>query len=156
MKTSEVTVSLSPQAVLAHWQGHRALTRRTIEAFPDDALFSFKPAEPLRSFGEMMLEVIGMMAPTLHYLTSGEWSPAMPDLGHVRSKAALLTAWDEATEVLTVAWPHVPSERVWAVVPPLPHLTAVPYLIDNEVHHRAQGFVYLRLLGVEPPAFYER
>ena len=30
------------------------------------------------------------------------------------------------------------------------------YLIDNEVHHRGQGYVYLRELGVEPPAFYER
>jgi hypothetical protein len=30
------------------------------------------------------------------------------------------------------------------------------YVIDNEVHHRAQGFVYLRALGVEPPPFYDR
>ena len=30
------------------------------------------------------------------------------------------------------------------------------YVIDNEIHHRAQAYVYLRALGVEPPAFYER
>jgi uncharacterized damage-inducible protein DinB len=30
------------------------------------------------------------------------------------------------------------------------------YMVDNEIHHRAQGYVYLRLLGIEPPAFYER
>jgi uncharacterized damage-inducible protein DinB len=29
-------------------------------------------------------------------------------------------------------------------------------MIDNEIHHRAQGYVYLRLLGLEPPAFFER
>ncbi|MFD1732208.1 DinB family protein [Deinococcus malanensis] len=28
--------------------------------------------------------------------------------------------------------------------------------MENEIHHRGQGFVYLRLLGIEPPAFYER
>jgi uncharacterized damage-inducible protein DinB len=28
--------------------------------------------------------------------------------------------------------------------------------IDNEVHHRGQGYVYLRALGVEPPPFWER
>jgi uncharacterized damage-inducible protein DinB len=30
------------------------------------------------------------------------------------------------------------------------------YIVDNEVHHRAQGYVYLRALGIAPPAFYER
>jgi uncharacterized damage-inducible protein DinB len=30
------------------------------------------------------------------------------------------------------------------------------YFLDNEIHHRAQGFVYLRELGIEPPAFYRR
>ena len=27
------------------------------------------------------------------------------------------------------------------------------YALENEIHHRAQGYVYLRLLGLEPPAF---
>jgi uncharacterized damage-inducible protein DinB len=30
------------------------------------------------------------------------------------------------------------------------------YIIDNEVHHRGQGYVYLRALGIEPPPFYDR
>jgi uncharacterized damage-inducible protein DinB len=30
------------------------------------------------------------------------------------------------------------------------------YAIDNEIHHRGQGYVYLRANGVEPPPFYER
>ena len=30
------------------------------------------------------------------------------------------------------------------------------YWIDNEIHHRGQGYVYLRALGIEPPAFYDR
>ncbi|NLG08337.1 MAG: damage-inducible protein DinB, partial [Deinococcales bacterium] len=35
-------------------------------------------------------------------------------------------------------------------------LSLVQYAIDNEIHHRAQGYVYLRALGVEPPPFWER
>jgi uncharacterized damage-inducible protein DinB len=27
---------------------------------------------------------------------------------------------------------------------------------SNEIHHRGQGYVYLRALGIEPPRFYER
>jgi len=30
------------------------------------------------------------------------------------------------------------------------------YFIDNEIHHRGQGYVYLRTLGIEPPAFWDR
>ena len=30
------------------------------------------------------------------------------------------------------------------------------YAVDNEVHHRGQGYVYLRALSVEPPPFYDR
>jgi uncharacterized damage-inducible protein DinB len=30
------------------------------------------------------------------------------------------------------------------------------YAIDNEIHHRGQGYVYLRSLGIEPPPFWER
>jgi uncharacterized damage-inducible protein DinB len=29
-------------------------------------------------------------------------------------------------------------------------------VIDNEIHHRAQGYVYLRALNIEPPHFWER
>jgi uncharacterized damage-inducible protein DinB len=29
-------------------------------------------------------------------------------------------------------------------------------VIDNEIHHRGQGYVYLRALGIEPPPFCER
>lgn len=35
------TVIITPDALLAHWQGHRSLTRKVIEAFPDDKLFTY-------------------------------------------------------------------------------------------------------------------
>ena len=38
----------------------------------------------------------------------------------------------------------------------MPGWVAAIYAVDNEIHHRAQGYVYLRALGIEPPAFYER
>jgi uncharacterized damage-inducible protein DinB len=28
-------------------------------------------------------------------------------------------------------------------------------VIDKEIHHRGQGYVYLRALGIEPPPFYD-
>jgi len=31
---------ITPSELLEHWQGHRRLTRRMIEAFPEDAFFN--------------------------------------------------------------------------------------------------------------------
>ena len=75
-------VVITPEALLEHWQGHRRLTRRVIEAFQETVL-----------------------------------------------------AFDLYEGVL---------------------YTLLLYVIDNEIHHRGQGYVYLRALGTEPPHFYER
>ncbi len=152
---------LSPETLLAHWEGHRGLTRRTIELFPEEHLFTFAPAPPMRSFGAMMLEVVGMVRPTLEGLQTGEWSTTLPDLGHVSDRAALLAAWDESDVFLRDAWARLSPERLAQSesvygFPARPNVHLVLYLIDNEIHHRAQGFTYLRLLGVEPPSFYQR
>jgi hypothetical protein len=39
--TSTAAPIMSSQQLLEHWQGHRALTRRVIDAFPDDKLFTY-------------------------------------------------------------------------------------------------------------------
>ena len=38
----------------------------------------------------------------------------------------------------------------------MPVWALVMYAVDNEIHHRGQGMVYLRALGIEPPAFPDR
>ncbi len=35
-------------------------------------------------------------------------------------------------------------------------MDTVLYFIDNEIHHHGQGTVYLRALGIGPPAFWDR
>ena len=50
---------LTPGALLDHWQGHRRLTRRVIEAFPEDKLFSFSLGG-MRPFSEMVMEFLTM------------------------------------------------------------------------------------------------
>ena len=56
MATQE-TMFISAPALLMYWQGHRRLTRRVIEAFPDDKLFSFSIGG-MRPFGALALEMI--------------------------------------------------------------------------------------------------
>lgn len=162
--TTPTHTFIGPEALLEHWQGHQRLTRRVLEAFPEDQLFTFTPAPPMRSFGVLTLEIIGMVEPTLRGLHTGAWET--PDWDEMKKqpqpgKAELLARWDETAGAMREGFPQIPEARFqethtafgqWT----MPGSELILYLIDNEIHHRAQGYVYLRLLGTEPPAFYER
>lgn len=161
MDITDTAAFLMPDALLHHWQGHRRLTRRTIDRFPDDQIFTFAPAPSLRSFGEMMSEVVLMIEPTVRGLTSGKWHFSAP--AEIADKPHLLAAWEKADHILAAQWHSVGAARfqdndatVSSGLPPQPNTDFVLYQIDNEIHHRAQGFIYLRLLGIEPPPFHER
>lgn len=149
---------ISPPALLDHWQGHRRLTRRVIEVFPDEELFDHR-VEPMRSFGEMAAELLAMAAPMAKGLATDEWAEyAAPDLS---TKASILEAWDRSTEEIDEAWTRIPVERFGETLTAFGQYTDVAhnlvlYVVDNEVHHRGQGYVYLRGLGIEPPPFWER
>ena len=148
---------ITPDALLAHWQGHRRLTRRVIDAFPDDKLFTFS-AGGMRPFGELALEMLTMAEPMVRGIVSGDWK--MSDR-EPRPKADILRRWDEATQQLNSLWPQIPPKRfgeqatAFGQWPGVVH-DLILYVIDNEIHHRGQGYVYLRALGIEPPPFYER
>ena len=43
-----------------------------------------------------------------------------------------------------------------ADIDPNKRIALLLYVIENEIHHRGQGYVYLRSLGIEPPAFWDR
>jgi uncharacterized damage-inducible protein DinB len=144
--------------LLAHWQGHRRLTRRVIDAFPEDKLFTFSIAG-MRPFGALALEMISMAVPMVRGAVSGDWnSPRGRD---PRPKADILRQWDESTAELNTLWPQIPPQRFRDTLTAFGQYPGVLYdlilyVIDNEIHHRGQGYVYLRALGIEPPPFYDR
>jgi uncharacterized damage-inducible protein DinB len=151
---------VSSQALLDHWQGHRRLTRRVIEAFPEDKLFSYTVGS-MRPFSDMVKEFLKMAVPIAHGVATGEWAAFGGDLDSVRSKAELLRRWDEATEKLNAIWPTIPAHRFAEVDKAFGQwensgINTIWYGIDNEIHHRGQGYVYLRALGIDPPPFWER
>ncbi len=152
------TSFIASDALLAHWQGHRRLTRRVIDAFPDDTLFSFSLGG-MRSFGELAMELMAMAMPMVQGTLSGEWINSSNR--DPRPKREVLRLWDESTEQLDALWPQIPPQRFQETItafgqyPGVVH-DLILYVVDNEIHHRGQGYVYLRALGIEPPPFYER
>jgi uncharacterized damage-inducible protein DinB len=143
---------------LQHWQGHRRLTRRVIEAFPEDQLFTFSVGG-MRPFGELAQELLAMTTPMMRGIATEDWGQY--DAGGERSKTDVLRRWDEATAELEQYWASIPNERFQQTMTAFGQYTDVVanllrYVVDNEIHHRGQGYVYLRALGIEPPHFWER
>jgi uncharacterized damage-inducible protein DinB len=117
---------LTPAQFLDHWQGHRRLTRRFIAAYPEKELFAFSVGG-MRPFAELVTE----------------------------------QRWDETTAEINRLFPTIPVERFQVQMKAFgmwdfPGYGLLLYIIDNEIHHRAQASVYLRALGVEPPFFPDR
>jgi len=149
---------MTAEDVLKHWQGHRRLTRKVIEAFPEEKLFEFSVGG-MRPFAEMAWEFIRMAVPIVEGVSTGRWEEykgAKPT-----TKAELLRVWDTQTAELDEKFGKIPPHRfsevdkafgMWEST----GLGTIQYAIDNEIHHRGQGYVYLRALGIEPPPFWER
>lgn len=155
--STEMTISKSD--LLQHWLEHRGLTRKTIERFPDEELFSFSIGG-MRPFADLVKEMIAIAVPGLKEIATGVVVPFNHELP-LHTKEDLLRQWDEDTPKIIEYFNQIPVERY----PDTHNLFGfyeftirnhVWYMMDNEIHHRGQGYVYLRALGVEPPAFWER
>jgi uncharacterized damage-inducible protein DinB len=156
--TSATAGVVTAEQLRAHWQGHRRLTRRLIEAYPEDQLFGYTVGG-MRPFGEMVLELIRMAAPIARGVATGEW--VLSDPPQPGTRAELLRLWDEGTADIDAVWPQITPARFQEQDTAFgmyegPTWSHILYAIDNEIHHRGQGYVYLRTLGIEPHAFWER
>jgi uncharacterized damage-inducible protein DinB len=159
---STTTIVISSAQLLKHWQGHRNLTRRVIEAFPEHELFNYSIGG-MRPFAELAMEMLGMAVPGMQGVVTGKWESGQEVFGKSvpSTKKALLDLWDETSNEVTELWAKVPPARFQEVdlafglyEGPLYYI--IFYWIDNEIHHRGQGYVYLRSLGIEPPPFWDR
>jgi uncharacterized damage-inducible protein DinB len=156
-ETASSAPVITPEQLREHWQGHRALTRRVIEAFPEDELFRFTLGG-MRPFSTMAWEFLQMALPTVRGIATGDWSS---DAQEPKTRDEILRMWDEHTAEIDRLWAQVPPQRFQEVDTAFGQYTGpihslLLYVIDNEVHHRGQGYVYLRALGIEPPPFWER
>ncbi len=163
VQTKEITpvIVMTPEALLDHWQGHRKLTRRVIEAFPENELFQYSVGG-MRPFSELALEMVNMAGPGIRGIATNKWEKFEgSDRSAPKTKQDILLLWDETTEQINTYWPQIPPHRFQEVVTAFgqwegPGYWILFYFIDNEIHHRGQGYVYLRSLGIEPPPFWDR
>ncbi|MRX69145.1 Uncharacterized damage-inducible protein DinB (forms a four-helix bundle) [Flavobacterium resistens] len=159
MKTLEAQV-ITSEDLLKHWQGHRALTRRLIEIFPEKDFFEFSIGG-MRPFAKLVDELLAIAAPALKGIVNRKSGPYTEAEEKLIFKAQYLEKWDEATAEINKYWEQLSVEDFSETFNlfgqyEFPIIQNILYFIDNEVHHRGQAYVYLRALNIEPPFFWER
>lgn len=150
---------LTKEEFLNNWQGHRTLTRKTIEKFPEKELFEFSIGG-MRTFSDLIKELLSIGLPGLEDIVNNNISKYNHDLPF-NTKEALLAEWDRQTPLISEYFSQISEDRMKEDFNlfgefnfPIKH--NMVYFLDNEIHHRAQGYVYLRSLGIEPPMFWDR
>lgn len=151
---------ITPSELLAHWQGHRSLTRKIIVAFPEKEFFNHSIGG-MRPFAGMVMELLGIAGPGIREIVTGETAELTEHFDYGNNKDNILLAWDKTTDEINSLWPKISVERFQEPIKTFGQYegtvqSSIFYFIDNEIHHRGQGYVYLRSLGIEPPMFWDR
>lgn len=156
---------MSAAELLDTWQGHRRLSRRVLEAFPEDQLTTFSIGG-MRPYSQLAIEMIALAAGGIEGVATGNWDAAgrlfaLNGRETPVTRQELLDLWDQITAQIDTLWPQIPAarfqekERAFGQYEGVIY-SSILYLIDNEIHHRGQGYVYLRALGIAPPPFWDR
>ncbi|WP_188455362.1 DinB family protein [Virgibacillus oceani] len=148
------------------WEDNRQLTIKVAHRFSDEQLIKATPVPSMRPFARMLLEIAGLE----HFFIRGlrediwEWVPDEATHPEISDAKELFTILDDTRNYTARVWPAISEEqlRTFHTAPPAfagpdaPPIDWLQYALENEIHHRAQGYTYLRCLGIEPPMFWDR
>jgi len=165
LELTQTSLVLSPEQLLEHWQGHRRLTRKLIEIFPEDKFFDYSIGG-MRTCAGLVKELISLSGLGINGIVTANWDVS-DDLRKYTEEAIpttkkeIICLWDEVTTELEYSWKNIPPSRFQEMDAAFNMYEGsiywiILYFIDNEIHHRAQAYVYLRSLGIEPPPFWDR
>lgn len=146
------------------WEENRRLTNTVARAIVDADAIDQTPVQGMRSFRELLLEMWGVEQAYIRGLAHDDWQyQAPPEEVRTASPDEFLDFGRQIREETRKLWPTISmasllemrKEPFWGG-PDGNGIGWLTYALENEIHHRGQGYVYLRLLGQEPPAFYVR
>jgi uncharacterized damage-inducible protein DinB len=142
-----------------HLERYRGVTLQTLDMVPNEKLPWF-PAQAQFSFAEQFLHIAQVEEFYARGLLEGDWNASRFDPPAERQTRETLRRKLEETHKRTfaqldtlesgkldaiVSVPKVPVE--W------PLRSWLWYLVEHEIHHKAQLALYLRQVGLTPPFF---
>ncbi|AEJ42251.1 DinB family protein [Alicyclobacillus acidocaldarius] len=147
------------ESVLTHWHSHRDVLAPLVDSVPEDKL-DFKPWDGAMSFRDLVW----------HILSTGAWFAAAAKTGRITNqperpdlstKQAILQAISSLTDRTHADVASVSDEQLESLVDTkavfgadLPVNVLLSSMIDHEVHHKGQLFVYARIMGAEKLPFF--
>jgi uncharacterized damage-inducible protein DinB len=145
---------MTKDAILKYWENVRKLTLRVFDLFPAEQ-FVFKPVNNVRSVAEQFDHILICELYARIGMLTGVWDKTPfsgeRDLGRNKLRDKL---YDENKKTLGL-FRMLPEGQFMKIYDtPFGALSgeAVIYeTIDEEIHHRGNLYIYLRLLGIEPP-----
>jgi len=135
----------------------REVTLDTARLFPGGNL-NPKPVPGMRSAGQILAHILDTEIAVAMAIGTGVWRFGQGP--HRLSRLETFERWSAATRRRTLEYlANLDDDRLWqpAEAPdgaPLSVFLLFQTIAENEIHHRGQLFVYLRLLGLEPPWLY--
>lgn len=146
------------------WENNRRLTNNVARALIRADAIDKVLVPGMRPFRAFMLEIVGMERWNVQGLAYDRWDYEAPSetlqTGPIEE---VLEFGKKVREETRQLWPDIPFDAFTKMRPaPASYIPAgtalgwLTYTFENEIHHRGQGYVYLRLLGNEPPAFFNR
>lgn len=161
LETSEkINAIITPEELAAHWKGHRGLTRKLIEAFPEKEYFEYSIGG-MRPAAQLVQEMMDLGAAGVREMAGGIAGDVAGHVVKSTTIAEALDMWDKDTDELFENLAKIPLDKFHDRIVSFGQYEGtiwgnIFYFLDNEIHHRAQAYVYLRALGIEPPAFWDR
>ncbi|OPG15304.1 hypothetical protein B2M26_12630 [Ferroacidibacillus organovorans] len=146
------------------WEENRRLTNFVVRDLDAAEAMDKQPVNGMRPFREMLFEIWGIENAYLRGLALDQWKwEGIPDELRTAPIQEALAYGQHVREQTRKLWPSISmesltimrSEPFWGG-PDGTAMSWLTYALENEIHHRGQGYVYLRLLGKEPPAFFVR
>jgi uncharacterized damage-inducible protein DinB len=142
-----------------HLERYRGVTLQTLELVSEEKL-SWRPAEGLRSFAESFLHIAQTEEFYAHGLFESDWRfdrLKLPEGGLAR--ATLLERLANA-RAFTLEKLGALDPTWLEYIVPVPNLPVhwplrswLWYILEHEIHHKAQLALYLRQIGIMPPFF---
>jgi uncharacterized damage-inducible protein DinB len=152
--------------LIAEFDRESAITRKILEAIPDNADFAWKPHEKSMAFGRLAAHVADTNTNwAIHTITRDrlDWSSEM-NRKDPATKTELLALFDKEfaeakaelakfpLEKWDTNWKFVAGDQTW--IDDTKYNVWRTWVISHTIHHRAQLGVYLRLLNQKVPGCY--
>jgi len=155
------------QQLVTDWERAKAYTREYLDAMPADK-YSFRPVDSIRSFSEQMLHLalanVGMGFFATGFKDAGAQSrffrPNFEKIPTVQGKDSVMYLVTTSYDFMISALKNTDFGKLEEIVAQdLPggrrSATRLAWLLkafEHQTHHRGQCTIYLRLVGIRPPA----